>query len=57
MTAAAELAAAALLDTLDAAAAVGWPVVVAMTGDLTQAARLDEITAALLAPDRHRAAR
>ena len=35
--AAAELAAAALLDTLDAAIAVGWPVVVAMTGDLTQA--------------------
>ncbi len=47
---AAQLAAAALLDTLDAAAAVGWPVVVAMTGDLTQAARLDEITAALVAP-------
>ncbi len=48
--AAAELAAAALLDTLDAAAAVGWPLVVAMTGDLTQAARFDEITAALIAP-------
>lgn len=48
--AAAELAAAAFLDTLDAAAAVGWPLIVAMTGDLTQAARLDEITAALLAP-------
>lgn len=46
--AAAELAAAAFLDTLDAAAAVGWPLVVAMTGDLTQAARVDEITAALL---------
>ena len=48
--AAAELAAAAFLDTLDAAAAVGWPLVVALTGDLTQAARLDEITAALLEP-------
>ena len=48
--AAAELAAAALLDTLDAAAAVGWPLVVALTGDLTQAARLEEITAALLEP-------
>lgn len=47
--AAAELAAAAFLDTLDAAAAVGWPLVVAMTGDLTLAARVDEITAALLA--------
>ena len=32
--AAADLAAAALLDTLTTAAAVGWPVVVAMTGDL-----------------------
>lgn len=48
--AAAELAAAALLDTLDAAAAVGWPLVVAMTGDLTQAARVDEISAALIDP-------
>lgn len=48
--AAAELAAAALLDTLDAAAAVGWPLVVAMTGDLTQAARVDEISAALVDP-------
>ena len=48
--AAAELVAAALLDTLDAAAAVGWPLVVALTGDLTQAARLEEITAALLEP-------
>ncbi len=48
--AAAELAAAALLDTLDAAAAVGWPIVVAMTGDLTQAAKNREIAAALLDP-------
>lgn len=45
--AAAEIAAAALLDTLTTAAAVGWPVVVAMTGDLTQAARAEEIAAAL----------
>ena len=44
---AADLAAAALLDTLATATAVGWPVVVAMTGDLSQAARSDEITAAL----------
>lgn len=45
--AAAEVAAAALLDTLTTAAAVGWPVVVAMTGDLDRAARADEIRAAL----------
>ena len=44
---AADLAAAALLDTLATATAVGWPVVVAMTGDLSQAARSDEIAAAL----------
>lgn len=44
---AAELAAAALLDTLDVATAVGWPVVVALTGNLTEAARSDEIAAAL----------
>ncbi|KQX73980.1 DUF2064 domain-containing protein [Aeromicrobium sp. Root472D3] len=44
---AAELAAAALLDTLATASAVGWPVVVAMTGDLSKAARADEIAAAL----------
>jgi glycosyltransferase A (GT-A) superfamily protein (DUF2064 family) len=48
--AAAQLAAAALLDTLDAATAVGWPVVVAMTGDLALAARSDDLTAALIAP-------
>ena len=45
--AAAELAAAALLDTLLTATAVGWPVVVAMTGDLAQAARSEEIVKAL----------
>ena len=44
---AAKLAAAALLDTLTTATAVGWPVVVAMTGDLGRAARSDEIRAAL----------
>lgn len=44
---AADLAAAALLDTLDAAAATGWPVVVSMTGDLDAAARSAEITEAL----------
>lgn len=44
---AAELAAAALLDTLETVAAVGWPVVVAMTGELGQALRADEIAAAL----------
>ncbi|MDO9377591.1 MAG: DUF2064 domain-containing protein [Nocardioidaceae bacterium] len=45
--AAADLAAAALLDTLDAAAATTWPVVVAMTGDLTAAERADEVRAAI----------
>ena len=45
--AAADIAAAALLDTLATATAVGWPVVVAMTGDLDRAARADEIRAAL----------
>lgn len=44
---AAELAAAALLDTLATATSVGWPVVVALTGDLAQAARTEEISAAL----------
>lgn len=48
---AAEVAAAALLDTLVTATAVGWPVVVAMTGDLSQAARSEEIRSAL-APHR-----
>ncbi|WP_332642740.1 TIGR04282 family arsenosugar biosynthesis glycosyltransferase [Aeromicrobium sp.] len=45
--AAADLAAAALLDTLTTAIEVGWPVVVAMTGDLGQAARADQIASAL----------
>ena len=46
--AAAKLAAAALLDTLHTASLVGWPVVVAMTGDLGAATEADEIAAALL---------
>ncbi|AXT86613.1 glycosyltransferase [Aeromicrobium sp. A1-2] len=45
--AAAEVAAAALLDTLMTATSVGWPVVVAMTGDLRKATRGDEIEAVL----------
>ena len=45
--AAADVAAAALLDTLATATAVGWPVVVAMTGELDRAARADEIRTAL----------
>jgi glycosyltransferase A (GT-A) superfamily protein (DUF2064 family) len=45
--AAADLAAAALLDTLDTAARSGFPVVVALTGDIRQAARSDEIAAVL----------
>lgn len=44
---AAELAAAALLDTLDTVVALGWPVVVAMTGDLGSAARAEELAVAL----------
>lgn len=44
---AAEVAAAALLDTLATAAATGWPVVVALTGTLADAARHDEIATAL----------
>ncbi len=45
--AAADLAAAALLDTLDVVGSVGWPVVVAMAGDLGAASRSVEIRAAL----------
>ena len=45
--AAADLAAAALLDTLDAAHASGAPVVVAVTGDLMRAARRDAVRTAL----------
>ncbi|MEO6471063.1 MAG: DUF2064 domain-containing protein [Aeromicrobium sp.] len=44
---AADLAAAALLDTLEVAGSVGWPVVVALTGDLDRAARSSEIREAL----------
>jgi uncharacterized protein len=45
--AAADLAADSLLDTLAAAAGTGWPVVVALTGDVDSAARADELRAAL----------
>ena len=45
--AAADLAAAALLDTLDVAVGTGMPVVVALTGDLGRSARSDEIETAL----------
>ncbi len=45
--AAAELAAAALLDTLDVAVGAGMPVVVALTGDLGRSARSEEIEGAL----------
>ena len=45
--AAADLAAAALLDTLNTAVAAGKPVVVALTGDLDRAARSDEVRAVL----------
>lgn len=44
---AADLAAAAFLDTLEAVGSVDWPVVVALTGDLNAAARSEEIRAAL----------
>jgi len=43
MDAAADLAAAALLDTLDTAAGSGMAVVVALSGDLDRAARADEL--------------
>jgi len=46
--AAAELAAAALLETLVTAASVGWPVVVALTGEVADAARADQIVEALV---------
>jgi uncharacterized protein len=45
--AAADLATDSLLDTLAAAAGTGWPVVVALTGDVDSAARADELRAAL----------
>jgi hypothetical protein len=44
---AAEVAAAALLDTLETATTAGWPVVVALTGELGDAARSTEIARAL----------
>ncbi|MGH3474959.1 MAG: TIGR04282 family arsenosugar biosynthesis glycosyltransferase [Aeromicrobium sp.] len=45
--AAADLAAAALLDTLDTAIETGMPVVVALTGDLERAARSQELRTVL----------
>src|SRR5699024_6017848 len=45
--AAAEVAAASFLDTLETASAGGWPVVVAMTGDLTMAVESELIGTAL----------
>lgn len=47
--AAAELAAASLLDTLAAAAGTGWPIVVALTGELDRARRAGELREALAA--------
>lgn len=44
---AADLAAAALLDTLEVVGSVGWPVVVALAGNLEKACRREEIGAAL----------
>lgn len=44
---AADLAAAALLDTVAACRATGWPVVVALTGDPADAARADAVASAL----------
>jgi len=45
--AAADIAAASLLDTLEVAAGTGWPVVVAMVGSLADAAAAQEIAAAI----------
>ena len=45
--AAAALAAAALLDTLDTAISAEMPVIVALTGDLDRAARFEELSATL----------
>ncbi|SDS83732.1 hypothetical protein SAMN04489751_3002 [Brevibacterium sandarakinum] len=44
--AAARIAAASLLDTLEVVESLGWPVVIALTGDLDEAARADELAAA-----------
>ncbi|MCW2746962.1 MAG: glycosyltransferase [Nocardioidaceae bacterium] len=49
--AAADLAAASLLDTLHAVATLGWPSVVAMTGDLDRAAQSAALADALSAFD------
>ncbi|MGH3485791.1 MAG: TIGR04282 family arsenosugar biosynthesis glycosyltransferase [Nocardioidaceae bacterium] len=46
-TAAADLATDSLLDTLAAAAGTGWPVVVALTGDIDSAPRAAELRTAL----------
>ncbi len=46
---AAVLAAAALLDTLLTVSSLGWPITVAMTGDLADAASSTELSAALIA--------
>lgn len=43
---AARIAAASLLDTLEVVDGLGWPVVIAMTGDLGQAAMGDELASA-----------
>lgn len=43
---AARIAAASLLDTLEVVGDLGWPVVIAMTGDLDEAAMADELAAA-----------
>jgi glycosyltransferase A (GT-A) superfamily protein (DUF2064 family) len=48
---AAELAAAALLDTLVTVRALGWPVVVALTGDPARGARSAEVAEALAETD------
>lgn len=50
--AASRLAGAALLDTIDAADATGWPVCVPMTGDLAAAPDCEEIGAALARHER-----
>lgn len=44
--AAARIAAASLLDTLEVVSGLGWPVVIAMTGDLAEAAKSDELASA-----------
>lgn len=44
--AAARIAAAALLDTLEIVSDLGWPVVIAMVGDLDRAAMRDELASA-----------